>query len=77
MSAPLSHDAWLFLCEGLRDTDWPRVPHGGRHHDAVRELTARGFVRWGLHSLEVTPAGEAYYHAERAGRAAREGTVAA
>lgn len=74
----LTRDAWLFLCEGLGDHDWPRVTDRGRHQAAVKELTERGFVRWGLRSLEVTPAGVAYYHAERAARVAAEpGTVAA
>jgi hypothetical protein len=70
MSAPLSRDAWLFLCEGLGDTGWERVPDGPRHHAAVRELTVRGFVRYGLAALEVTPAGRAHYETQREGAVA-------
>lgn len=63
--APLTYDGFLFLGEGMRDPDVPRLPDGRRHYNAVHELLDRGFTRYGEITLEVTDAGRAYYNAGR------------
>lgn len=62
--APLTFDAYCYLCEGARCLrDLPRVPDGPRHYNAVQSLLAVGFIRYHNDHLAVTPMGRAYLNA--------------